>query len=47
MGTAPLLANCVTLTPEELREYADIETQRVGAGALLVALGKLPLQKPC
>jgi hypothetical protein len=48
MGTAPLLASCVTHTLEELREYADIETQRVGAGVgLLVAAGKLPLQKPC
>jgi len=48
MGTAPLLANCVTHTPEELHEYADIETQRVGSGAgRLVAAGKLPLQKPC
>ena len=50
MGTAPLPANCVTHTPEELREHADTETQRVGAGAgvgLVVAAGKLPLQKPC
>ncbi len=48
MGTAPLLASCVTHTLEELRVYADIETQRVGAGVgLLVAAGKLPLQKPC
>ncbi len=52
MGTAPLRASCVTHTPEELREYADIETQRVGLGAgvgvgLLVAAGKLPLQKSC
>ncbi len=46
MGTAPLLANCVTHTPEELGEYADVETRRVGVG-LLVTAGKLPLQKPC